>query len=132
MSEVNVQQTVRDELDAKYPGMARDAETNPRRAIRLFCVECMGGNIRDAKDCTTTECRLWPFGMAALVKGLPTAVVRRAAPAGPPSAALVATRQAFADRAKARAADGQLARAGDKKPGSARDDGSPEGSGSGR
>lgn len=68
------QQTLRDELDEKLLGMAKAAQTEPRKAIRLFCLECMGGSRRDAETCETKECRLWPFGMAAHAQGLRSAV----------------------------------------------------------
>lgn len=65
--------TLRDEIDVKLPGAAKAAKTAPRRAIRLFCPECMGGSRQDAETCQTTECRLWPFGTAAYKQGLATA-----------------------------------------------------------
>lgn len=34
---------------------------NPVKAIRAFCVECMGGNATYVKECTTETCPLHPF-----------------------------------------------------------------------
>ena len=48
-----------EEIRRKYPGRARKAdEGSPKSSAWLFCVECMGGNLNDAKACTTTECPL--------------------------------------------------------------------------
>ena len=52
--------TFRDEIRAKYPVLASRAERGPKAAIRLFCIECMGGSKADAKACATTGCFLWP------------------------------------------------------------------------
>ena len=52
--------TDRELLDIRFPGAARDAKTQKAPAIRLHCIECMGGNLKDASTCATTECRLWP------------------------------------------------------------------------
>ena len=40
--------------------------TNPVKAIRAFCVECMGGSSQEVKNCTSAsgtryECPLYPF-----------------------------------------------------------------------
>jgi hypothetical protein len=34
---------------------------SPIKAIRAFCVECMGDNVREVKYCTSPECWLFPF-----------------------------------------------------------------------
>ena len=33
------------------------------RAIRCFCLECMGYNAAEVARCTATECHLWPYRM---------------------------------------------------------------------
>lgn len=50
----------RDEIRAKLPKLAERAKNGPKAAIRLFCVECMGGSKGDAKRCETRDCFLWP------------------------------------------------------------------------
>lgn len=37
--------------------------TSPLKAIRCFCVECMGGQVREVKDCTAPNCPLYAFRM---------------------------------------------------------------------
>jgi len=48
------------ELMAKYPGLAKDATRSPRAAIRLFCLECMGGNSAEVAKCTCTPESILP------------------------------------------------------------------------
>lgn len=50
-----------EELRAKYPSMAKAAERRPRAAIRLFCLECLGGSFADVDRCSDVACPLWPF-----------------------------------------------------------------------
>lgn len=50
----------RDEIRKTMPKLAARAERGAKPAIRLFCIECMGGNKRDAKHCQTRDCFLWP------------------------------------------------------------------------
>jgi hypothetical protein len=50
----------RDEIRNKYPSLAKKAASGRRlAAIRLFCIECMGGNAADARTCETSVCPLW-------------------------------------------------------------------------
>ena len=49
--------TERDRLRVRYPGMADGGRAG---AVRLFCLECMGGNRADAAHCKTSDCFLWP------------------------------------------------------------------------
>ena len=35
--------------------------TSPLKAIRCFCIECMGGQVTYVKDCTSTNCPLYEF-----------------------------------------------------------------------
>ena len=37
--------------------------TSPLKAIRCFCVECMGEQVREVKDCTAPNCPLYAFRM---------------------------------------------------------------------
>ena len=37
--------------------------TSPLKAIRSFCIECMGGQVREVKDCTAPNCPLYAFRM---------------------------------------------------------------------
>lgn len=62
-------------------------------AIRAFCIECMGGDVRMPRDCTVTRCALWIYRNG----------VEEAGPT-PDSAGLVVSRAAkvtVADRARA-------------------------------
>ena len=34
-------------------------------AVKLFCVDCMGGERAEARRCKTRECLIWPYGLAA-------------------------------------------------------------------
>lgn len=42
---------------AKYRSRAK----TPGKAIRAFCVECVGGMVRDVTRCTARKCVLYPF-----------------------------------------------------------------------
>lgn len=33
----------------------------PVRAIRAMCVNCMGGNVQEPKNCEVRHCPLWPY-----------------------------------------------------------------------
>lgn len=44
---------------AKYRRKAR----SPLKAIRGFCIHCMGGYVREVARCTATKCLLYPFRM---------------------------------------------------------------------
>lgn len=35
--------------------------TSPLKAIKAFCVDCMGGQVTYVKDCTSTNCPLYKF-----------------------------------------------------------------------
>ena len=34
---------------------------NPVKAIRAFCVDCMGGSYNEVKQCSSESCPLYPF-----------------------------------------------------------------------
>lgn len=53
------QEDMRAELRARFPGLAK--ATSPRSQVRLFCIECMGGSAKDARECETRDCFLWPL-----------------------------------------------------------------------
>lgn len=46
-----------DRIEAKYLKRAK----SPLRAIRAFCVICMGCQPREVARCTATKCALYPF-----------------------------------------------------------------------
>lgn len=46
-----------DRIEQKY----RDRATSPLRAIRAFCVLCMGCQPRMVAGCTATNCVMYPF-----------------------------------------------------------------------
>lgn len=52
-------------LRAKYTGLAkRECKGHPRAAIRLFCLECMGGSPGMVRECAESEtCPLWNHRM---------------------------------------------------------------------
>lgn len=50
-------QDAQDRIEAKY----RDRATSPLRAIRAFCVLCMGAQPREVKNCTAHDCVLYPM-----------------------------------------------------------------------
>lgn len=57
------QLSVRDELREKYPGICQKADygRSPTTAIRLNCIECMGGNRQLPATCENYDCFLWPY-----------------------------------------------------------------------
>lgn len=46
-----------DRIEAKYRKRAK----SPLKAVRAFCVLCMGAQPREVAKCTSTTCVLWPF-----------------------------------------------------------------------
>lgn len=50
-----------EELRLKRPVMANNAKTSRKAAIRLFCLECVGGSAKDVKLCCDEICPLYPF-----------------------------------------------------------------------
>lgn len=49
------------ELRSKYPGLDKKSKGNPLAAIRLFCLECMGGVRAEVDMCTAGECPLYNY-----------------------------------------------------------------------
>jgi hypothetical protein len=47
----------------------RTVNLTPIRAIRFFCVECMGFNDKEVKVCTSPLCPLYPFRMGKSLSG---------------------------------------------------------------
>lgn len=37
------------------------SRTNPVKAIRLKCIDCSGGHIREVERCPVKDCALYPF-----------------------------------------------------------------------
>lgn len=60
-----------DDLRQKYPKLARSALRGALPAIRLFCLECMGGSPSEVGACAAAECALHPhrYGKRQPVKG---------------------------------------------------------------
>lgn len=50
-------QEAQDRIEEKYRARA----TSPLRAIRAFCVLCMGAQPREVAHCTAKDCVLFPF-----------------------------------------------------------------------
>jgi hypothetical protein len=59
------QDSLRAELRRKFPGAAKAAKRSPSPAIRLFCIECMGGSKLEAEACESRDCFLWLHGARA-------------------------------------------------------------------
>jgi hypothetical protein len=57
--------TVRDDIRARYPSLAAEAEHSRTAAIHLYCLECNGGSTKLVGACTAHECFLWPYSPAA-------------------------------------------------------------------
>ena len=53
----STEKTTLDRIEQRY----RDRADSPLRAIRAFCVLCMGCQPRMVADCTATACVLYPF-----------------------------------------------------------------------
>jgi len=49
------------EITDTYKGLAAGLAKGRRlAAVKLFCIECHGGNGREAKACEQRSCFLWP------------------------------------------------------------------------
>lgn len=40
-----------------------EVELTPRKAVRTFCIECMGFQVNEVTKCTAPLCPLYPFRM---------------------------------------------------------------------
>lgn len=49
------------EIRSKRPQLAARATRGACSAIRLFCLECVGGIAAEVRDCTANECPLYGF-----------------------------------------------------------------------
>jgi len=59
-----------EEIRAKKPGMAKRAAAGSRQAaIRLFCLECMGGQRQLVSGCGDRLCSLHAFRMGRKMEG---------------------------------------------------------------
>jgi hypothetical protein len=57
------------EIRRKRPGYAKRADKGSRScAIRLFCIECMGGVSAEVKKCEATDCPLHSFRMGKKIE----------------------------------------------------------------
>lgn len=50
-------QDAQDRIEAKYRARA----TSPLKAVRAFCVLCMGAQPREVAHCSAKDCVLYPF-----------------------------------------------------------------------
>ena len=58
--DLDPQEAFRTELRAKHAARAKQAAGNGKRAaIELFCLECISGSAKEAKQCESTGCFLW-------------------------------------------------------------------------
>lgn len=55
--EDETEEEARGRIEKKY----RDRATSPLKAIRAFCVLCMGAAPKEVTKCTSKQCVLWPF-----------------------------------------------------------------------
>jgi hypothetical protein len=49
------------EIRSKDWKTVREVNLTPRRAIRLNCLECVGHSYKEAAECVSHLCPLWPF-----------------------------------------------------------------------
>ena len=42
-------------------GKTKDVELTRGKAIKLFCQECVGWDLKEVKNCTDEKCPLYPF-----------------------------------------------------------------------
>jgi len=47
----------------KYPALSSKSARRPLAAIRLFCLECLGGSVHEVRNCTSSDCSLYAFRM---------------------------------------------------------------------
>lgn len=50
-----------DEIKRQHPNLAKQAERYPLKAIRLFCLECVGGVNSEVRRCSVEDCPLFRF-----------------------------------------------------------------------
>ena len=50
-------------------GGTRTVPLTPQKAIRSFCVECMGFNASEVPDCTAPLCPIYPWRMGKVKTG---------------------------------------------------------------
>ncbi len=43
------------------PELRARAKTSRAAAVKLFCLECVGGVRADVRDCTACDCALYPW-----------------------------------------------------------------------
>jgi hypothetical protein len=58
-------ESFRDEVKRKYPNLLAKAASSRLAGIRMFCIECHGGDRVSAKKCQVKDCFLWPHRGAA-------------------------------------------------------------------
>ena len=63
-------------------GGTRTVPLTPQKAIRAFCIECMGFNASEVQNCTAPLCPIYPWRMGRIKtgrKGLPMDAAKRQA-----------------------------------------------------
>lgn len=61
--------TFKEELRSRYPKTHASAANGSRKAaIRLQCLECVGGLSQQVRDCTSKDCFLYPFRTGSFSK----------------------------------------------------------------
>ena len=50
-------------MGGKKLGEAGLEPTTPREAIRLRCIDCMGGSLKEVRLCVSYDCPHWPHRM---------------------------------------------------------------------
>ena len=50
----------------KYSGMTKRAARSPLAAIRLKCLDCVCGQVKEVALCPVKECSIWPFRFGKL------------------------------------------------------------------
>jgi hypothetical protein len=65
-NDLSGQQIYRLDIYKSRPGMYKAAKQGNSRkaAIRLFCLECVGGKQSDVRHCASQDCILWGFRAA--------------------------------------------------------------------
>jgi len=55
--------------EERWPGLYKKSKTSKSAAIRLFCLECCGGNCNTVTECSAPECPLFKFRKGSINAG---------------------------------------------------------------
>jgi len=62
-------------IPENYHGLAKRAEGDKKSglkaAVRLFCIQCYGWNLTDARSCAATACPLYAQNLRVFRRGVP-------------------------------------------------------------